>query len=98
MIYDHFSPAIVFCLEGFGFCPVGEGLDFVQRGHISIGGELPVNPNGGHLSESYMQGWAFQVEAVRQLRGECGERQIKDCRTIQYAVIPDIITGHIYRR
>ena len=49
---------------------------------IAIGGELPVNANGGQLSETYMVGWQNTCDAVRQLRGECGPRQIKNVERI----------------
>jgi hypothetical protein len=71
-------------LEGFGYCPKGEGGRFVEGGALQLGGRLPTNTNGGHLSESYMQGWNLQAEAVRQLRGGMGERQIPDAQVIQY--------------
>jgi acetyl-CoA acetyltransferase len=72
-------------LELLGFCSVGEGGPFVSDGHIDLGGSLPVNSNGGQLSESYMWGWLHLCEAVRQLRGECGPRQISGATFVQYA-------------
>lgn len=63
-------------LEWYGFCPIGEAGPFLAEGHTRPGGSLPTNTNGGQLSESYMWGWLHLVEAVRQLRGECGERQV----------------------
>ncbi|GAA4336628.1 thiolase family protein [Pigmentiphaga soli] len=84
LVYDSFSPHIFFALEGFGYCRPGEAAKFIADNGIGVGGKLPINTHGGHLSESYMQGWSHQVEAVRQVRGGLGGRQVPDCRYVQY--------------
>lgn len=83
-VYDSFSVHVPLALEGYGYCKVGEAGRFMREEGIGLGGKLPTNTGGGHLSESYMQGWNHQIECVRQLRGECGERQIEDCRRVHY--------------
>lgn len=84
LVYDSFSPHIMFALEGFGYCRPGEAAKLIADKGIGVGGKLPVNTHGGHLSESYMQGWGHQIEAVRQVRGGLGARQVPDCRYVQY--------------
>jgi acetyl-CoA acetyltransferase len=83
-VYDSFSVHIPLALEGYGYCKVGEAGKFMREKGIGLSGQLPTNTSGGHLSESYMQGWNHQIECVRQLRGQCGERQIADCRLVHY--------------
>lgn len=83
-VYDSFSVHVPVALEGFGFCPPGDAAALVRSGHLAPGGRLPVNSGGGMLGESYMQGWNHQVEAVRQLRGHAGPRQIAGLRHVQY--------------
>lgn len=81
-LYDAFTINTVLFLEDLGFCKKGEGGAFVCGGRIAPGGDLPVNTNGGGLSCVHpgMYGIFTIIEAVRQLRGECGERQVKAAR------------------
>lgn len=81
MIYDSFTITVVTTLEGLGFCAKGEGGAFVQNGRIGLGGALPINTDGGGLSSNHpgMRGIFLVIEATKQLRGECGPRQVPDC-------------------
>jgi acetyl-CoA acetyltransferase len=81
-IYDSFTITVLATLENLGFCKPGEGGAFVSGGRIGLGGELPLNPDGGGLSSNHpgMRGIFLVIEAVKQLRGECGERQVADAR------------------
>ncbi|MFI2634107.1 thiolase C-terminal domain-containing protein [Streptomyces collinus] len=79
-IYDAFTYMTLVTLEDLGFCAKGEGGAFVEKGRLRVeGGELPVNTDGGGLSAQHpgMRGLFLLVEAVRQLRGECGQRQVR---------------------
>ncbi|MBO4123677.1 thiolase [Cupriavidus gilardii] len=77
-LYDAFTINTLLFLEDLGFCAKGEGGPFVSGGAIAPGGRLPVNTNGGGLSCVHpgMYGMFITIEAVRQLRGECGQRQV----------------------
>ena len=83
--YDAFSILAWMALERFGFCKPGEAAAFTQDGRIELGGALPMNLNGGLLSEAHIMGWNHQVEIVRQLRGACGTRQVAGAEVIQWA-------------
>ncbi|MEO5640710.1 MAG: acetyl-CoA acetyltransferase [Sphingomicrobium sp.] len=82
-LYDAFTITPILFLEDLGFCPKGEGGRFVEDGRIAPGGALPVNTSGGGLSFGHpgMFGLFTIVEAVRQLRGECGDRQVAGAET-----------------
>ncbi len=79
-IYDHFTIGVLQSLEELGFCKRGEGKDFVRGGRLAPGGAFPINTSGGGLSYGHpgMFGIFLVIEAVRQLRGECGQRQLPD--------------------
>ena len=75
-IQDPTAVWVLQMLEYYGFCDIGAGGRFLAEGHTYPGGSLPLNTNGGQLSESYMWGWLHLCEAVRQLRGHAGPRQV----------------------
>jgi acetyl-CoA acetyltransferase len=77
-IYDSFTITVLLALEDIGFCAKGEGGSFVADGRLGPGGSLPTNTSGGGLSYAHpgMFGIFLLVEAVRQLRGQCGARQV----------------------
>lgn len=79
-IYDCFTFVVMRELEEMGFCKRGESPDFIQGGRIELGGELPVNTHGGLLSQAHIIGINHIVEAVKQLRGQAGAAQVKDCK------------------
>jgi len=82
-VYDAFTITTLLFLEDLGFCPKGEGGRFVADGAIAPGGVLAVNTNGGGLSYGHpgMYGVFVLIEAVRQVRGEAGRRQVSGCET-----------------
>ena len=69
IIYDAFTPVVMWQLESFGFCGRGEAKDFVKDGNLEVGGRLPTNTNGGQLSEAYIHGMNGVNEGVRLVRG-----------------------------
>jgi acetyl-CoA acetyltransferase len=86
-LYDCFSAEVMFQLEDYGWCEKGEGGAFLETGATGQGGSIPVNTGGGLMSCYHLGDMTGLAEAVRQLRGECGERQIKDCEVA-------MTTGH----
>ncbi len=80
-VYDAFTINTILFLEDLGFCAKGEGGAFVSGGAIAPGGRLPVNTSGGGLSYCHpgMYGLLVLIEAVRQVRGDAGARQVAGC-------------------
>jgi acetyl-CoA acetyltransferase/uncharacterized OB-fold protein len=82
LVYDGFTFNAITWLEALGFCGFGEAKDWLDGGRrTALGGELPVNPHGGQLSEGRTHGYGFVYEAVVQLRHDAGERQVPGART-----------------
>jgi acetyl-CoA acetyltransferase len=69
ILYDHFTPYVLYQLEELGFCGKGEAKDFVKDGRIELGGALPINTHGGQLGEAYLHGMNGIAEGVRLVRG-----------------------------
>ena len=82
MLYDGFTFNAISWLEALGFCGFGEASDWLDQGRrIALGGQLPVNPHGGQLSEGRTHGFGFLYEAVVQLRHDAGDRQVAGATT-----------------
>jgi acetyl-CoA acetyltransferase len=80
-LYDAYSYLLLNQLEDFGFCAAGEIAETIRGGRLGREGEIPTNMNGGLLNEGYVHGLNNVAEAVEQLRGRAGERQVKDVQT-----------------
>jgi acetyl-CoA acetyltransferase/uncharacterized OB-fold protein len=82
LIYDGFTFNAISWIEALGFCGIGEAYDWLDGGRrIALDGDLPVNPHGGQLSEGRTHGFGFVYEAMAQLRGDAGDRQVAGART-----------------
>jgi acetyl-CoA acetyltransferase len=82
-LYDCYPITVIITIEDAGFCPKGDGGPWVESRDLSYRGPLPLNTHGGQLSfgqPSYAGGMSHLTEAVRQLRGQAGKRQIKNPR------------------
>jgi len=86
-LYDCFTGEVMFQLEDYGWCQKGEGGLFAEGGHIAPGGDIPVNTGGGLLSAYHYGDLTGLSEAMLQLRGEAGERQVKDAEIC-------LVSGH----
>ena len=96
-IYDSFTITALLQFEDLGFCAKGEGGAFVEGGRIELGGELPVNTHGGLLSHSHagMPGGLFHmIEAVKQVRGECGPRQVENVQVALATNVSAVASNH----
>ena len=95
MIYDSFTYTVMLTLEGLGFCEPGEAADFVAGQRTAPGGDFPLNTNGGGLSYTHpgMYGSFLLVEAVRQMRGEAGDRQVKGRNDATQAPKTSLVNG-----
>jgi acetyl-CoA acetyltransferase len=80
LLHDAFTISVLVTLEALGFCAPGAGGDYVRSGAAALGGKCPVNPHGGLLSQAHIGGMLHITEAVRQLRGQAGSRQVPGAR------------------
>ncbi len=92
-LYDAFTPLVLLQLEDYGFCKKGEAAGLVADGVTALGGRLPVNTHGGHLSEGYVHGLNHVAEAVDQLRGDCGPRQVVGAEVALSTGQPGYVAG-----
>ena len=92
-LQDGTSVWVLQMLEWYGFCGPGEAGPFLAEGHTRPGGRLPVNTHGGQLSESYTHNWMHLYEAVLQLRGQAGERQVPGAQVALHAQTHDFWKG-----
>lgn len=94
-LYDCFTFVVLRQLEEMGVCPRGGSPELVKSKGIGIADGLPINPHGGLLSEAHVLGLNHVVEAVRQVRGECAERQVPGARTAAVTGYGDFGDGAI---
>jgi acetyl-CoA acetyltransferase len=92
-LYDAFTIAVLLQLEAYGFCDPGESGPLVASGATALHGSLPVNTHGGFLSEGYVHGLNHICEAVLQLRGQAGDRQVPGCEVALSTAQPGYLTG-----
>jgi acetyl-CoA acetyltransferase/uncharacterized OB-fold protein len=92
-LYDGFSWLTLAWIEALGFCKRGEGGPFLEGGRVRLGGELPLNTWGGQLSGGRLHGFGFLAEGIRQLRHECGPRQVPECEVAVVAAGGGPIAG-----
>jgi acetyl-CoA acetyltransferase len=92
-LYDCFTYSVIIQLEDYGFCAKGEGGPFAASGALARGGRLPVNTHGGFLSEGYVHGLNHVCEAVSQLRGAAGARQVEGAEVALSTSQPGFISG-----
>ena len=93
-LYDCFTYSVIVQLEDYGFCAKGEGGAYAASGALERGGELPVNTHGGFLSEGYVHGLNHVCEAVSQLRGDAGERQVAGAEIALSTGQPGYVAGN----
>jgi acetyl-CoA acetyltransferase len=93
-LYDCFTYTVLVQLEDYGFCRKGEGGPFVASGATRLGGSLPVNTHGGFLSEGYVHGLNHVAEAVSQLRGDAGPRQVEGAELALSTSQPGYVSGN----
>jgi acetyl-CoA acetyltransferase len=93
-LYDCYTFTVLVTLEDYGFCAKGDGGAFVDSGATARGGALPVNTGGGQLSGFYMWGMTPLVEAVIQLRGDGGGRQVDGARVALVSGNGGILATH----
>jgi acetyl-CoA acetyltransferase len=93
LLYDCFTYTVLVQLEDYGFCKKGEGGPFAASGATRLGGRLPVNTHGGFLCEGYVHGLNHVCEAVSQLRGEAGARQVEGAEIALSTSQPGYVSG-----
>ena len=93
-LYDSFTITVLMQFEDLGYCAKGEGGAFAQNGRIELGGELPVNTHGGLLSFGSSGGINHIIEAARQMRGECGDRQVPNAQLALATNVSAVASNH----
>lgn len=92
-LYDAFTPLVLMQLEDYQLVPRHGAAEFVASGATALEGKLPVNTHGGHLSEGYLHGLNHVVEAVLQLRGQAGDRQVPGAEVALTTGQPGYVSG-----